>query len=192
MEVPSMADAIPLPFEPEEAWRPVVGYEGLYEVSDHGRVRRVAAGGGARVGRILRFGMSAHPGEDASKGYRTVVLYQSGKPRRFKVHLLVAGAFLGTRPAGHECNHKNGVKTNNRLSNLEWITKQANMQHAFRLGITQPIRGECHPAAKLTAAQVAEIKRLTGVESAESIAGRFGVTSHHVNRIRRGEYRRGG
>jgi hypothetical protein len=179
MEVPSVADAIPLPFEPEETWRPVIGYEGLYEVSDHGRVRRVAIGKGSRPGKILHYGMS--------KGYRSVALYRE-RQRRFYVHRLVAEAFIGSRPAGYECNHKNGDKLDNRPANLEWLTQAENLQHAIRNGlVARKYFGEEHPQAKITAADAAEIRRLRGVLSQKVIAARFGITDSRVGQIQRGQ-----
>lgn len=178
-----MADAIPLPLDAEETWRPVVGYEGLYEVSDHGRVRRVA------TGKILRFGMSAGSGKPSSKGYRTCALYRDGKPQRFRVHTLVLAAFIGRRPDGHECNHKDGDKANNHASNLEWVTPAQNKEHAARMGL-MPATGRWGERAfnvKLTSEQVSEIRQLRGILSYEKLAAKFGVSASQIGRIMSGE-----
>jgi hypothetical protein len=177
--------SIPEPPVAGEQWRPVVGWEGWYEVSDHGRVRRVARGTGTEPGRILI-------PQKVKDGYLRVRLSRSDQQRWFGVHRLVAEAFIGPPPAGQECNHKSGDKADNWVGNLEWLTKQGNMQHAFRTGITQPLRGERHPMTKLTAEQVAEIRRLAGIESGGATAARFGVTRSYVSKLRRGEWRRGG
>lgn len=120
-------------------WRPVLGYEGLYEVSAAGQVRRVGRaartgvgrGGGARIGRILK-------DQPYRNGYRTAQLWKQGQCYAFGVHQLVAGAFIGPCPAGQEVNHKDGVKSNNSSDNLEYVTRSGNMEHAYAIGLRSP------------------------------------------------------
>lgn len=115
-----------------EIWRPVAGYECLYEVSSLGRVRSLDRfrvgdhGAPTRVrGRVLsqRLGNS---------GYPTVWLSRDAKARAFSVHRLVAIAFLGVDTTRPEVNHRDGDKTNNALSNLEWVSRGENVAHAYR------------------------------------------------------------
>lgn len=123
-----------------EEWRPVDGFKGLYEVSNQGRVKRVGRaaqngegrGGGAQIGRILK------PQRSARGGYLSVQLWSDGKPQMCLVHVLVASAFLGPCPDGHEINHKDGDKTNLSHSNLEYMTHRDNCTHAYRTGLRQP------------------------------------------------------
>jgi len=96
-----------------EIWKDVVGYEGVYEVSDHGRVRRV------------RTGLVLSPGRD-KKGYTNVGLCVDGKPIRVKVHHLVMEAFVGKRPNGLVINHIDENPRNNHVSNLEYVTQSYN------------------------------------------------------------------
>ena len=108
-----------------ERWLPVVGYEGLYEVSDHGRVRSVdrtvQTKSGPRVyrGRLLRTHLN-------NTGRENVSLWRAGVGPGRQVSVLVAEAFIGPRPAGHECCHNDGDELNNRLDNLRWDTKSGN------------------------------------------------------------------
>lgn len=104
-----------------ENWKPVVGYEGVYSVSDHGNVRR-----DRRAHHNLRPGTNSY-------GYKTVSLCVNGKMRSFLVHRLVALAFLGHAENGIQCNHKNGVVDDNRLENLEWVTSSENCLHSYRV-----------------------------------------------------------
>jgi len=119
----------------------VPGYEGLYEASSFGRVRRppdwVPLGGGfGKPGRILS--KSVH-----AKGYFYVnTRSRRGKKSSVTVHSLVAGAFLGPRPEGMVVNHRDGNKLNNKPSNLEWVTQKENDAHARRMGLTKTARGE--------------------------------------------------
>lgn len=119
-----------------ENWLPVIGYEGTYDVSDLGRVRRVGRatrsgkgrGGGARIGRILRT-------QVVHGGYRTVHLWLAGSQKVHLVAGLVAEAFIGPRPIGREVNHIDGVKKNNAAANLEYLTRSENLTHAYQLGL---------------------------------------------------------
>lgn len=124
----------------QEQWAPVVGYEGLYEVSNLGRVKslaRVVSRPGERgdlsINEIIR------TGHITPKGYVRVQLSKNGKPRNHMVHVLVAEAWIGSPPSPrHEVNHKSGDKTNNREKNLEWVTPSENQVHAYETGLKEP------------------------------------------------------
>jgi hypothetical protein len=169
----AMADATP------ERWQPIEGYEDLYEVSDHGRVRRTGASPYAKPGRILKPAL-------AGRGYHRVTLYWAGRPQLVYIHGLVAEAFLGPRPAKHEVNHRDGNKTHNAAGNLEYVTPLGNSQHAVQTGLW-PL-GEQHHNAKLTAEQVAEIRRryVPRAYSMARLAREFGVCAETIHRIVRG------
>ncbi len=113
-----------------EIWLPVVGYEGIYSVSNLGRVRRDGADSGAHVARILRTPIGG-------RGYPLVSLSLHSRRRTVNVHILVTDAFLGPRPAGWQVNHRNGIKTDGRLSNLEYVSPAGNAIHASLTGLLQ-------------------------------------------------------
>lgn len=109
-----------------EFWMPIVGFEGAYAVSDHGRVkslgRVVTRKNGSPLtvrSRILKAGLT-------SAGYCLVGLSVGGKPISFNVHSLVAEAFIGTCPPNHEVDHRNGVRNANHLGNLRYATRSQN------------------------------------------------------------------
>lgn len=114
----------------QEEWKPVVGYEGWYEVSNLGRVRRVAVGHGTNPGRILK-------GYSKRGRYSSVVLFLGCRAtaKTHNVHQLVASAFLGVRPDGCEINHIDGNKSNPALTNLEYVTKSGNQLHSLKTGL---------------------------------------------------------
>lgn len=116
----------------EEIWKPVVGYEGYYEVSNMGRVmsldRYVRSKGGKshylKKGRILKYG--------DNRGYKMVTLYRDKTITYKFVHKLVAEAFIPNFDHLPEVNHKDEVRDNNRVDNLEWCTKKYNMNYGTR------------------------------------------------------------
>lgn len=124
-----------------EQWKPVPGWEDLYEVSDHGRVRsldrivnltmRTRWGGVCEVsrrsrGRVLACAVSR------SLGYPVVNLCKGGRKKLVPVGVLVLQAFVGPAPEGHECLHADDVKTNNHLGNLRWGTRRDNLLDRYR------------------------------------------------------------
>lgn len=110
-----------------EQWVPVVGFEGLYEVSDAGNVRSLPRPG--TRGCVLR-------GEVDRRGYRTVKLSKDGRKKHVAVHVLVITAFCGPRPGDSECRHLNGDRLDNRLVNLAWGTSAENSQDMVDHGRT--------------------------------------------------------
>ena len=111
-----------------EAWKPVVGYEGLYEVSDEGSVKRVAPAQGTQPGRILK------PIVKKRGGYIAVGLRKSGSVRKLKsVHRMVAEAFLGGTDMPL-VRHMDGNPKNNRVDNLRWGTESENAFDRVRHG----------------------------------------------------------
>lgn len=158
--------------EAREIFVPVRGAEGHYEVSNTGRVRSVL--GGRRRGIEL----SQHPRN--RKGYRVVSLVKDGKTQTATVHRLVASAFI-SNPENKPCvNHKDGIKQNNDVTNLEWVTYQENELHAFNT------LGKINGQAKLTMAQATEIRaRLAKGEMQEDIAKDYGVDRSLISHIKR-------
>lgn len=111
-----------------EEWRDVVGYEGLYQVSDQGRVKsleRTDSWGRTVKERILKPNV-------VGGGYLRVVLYAGGKTRMFFVHRLVCQAFHENPDNKPQVNHVNEDKTDNRACNLEWCTRKENCNHGTR------------------------------------------------------------
>lgn len=111
-----------------EEWRDVVGYEGLYQVSNQGRVKSLERKG--RFGRTVKERI-LKPAFN-SWGYLQVTLYAGGKSKRLRVHRLVCQAFHENPGNKPQVNHLNEDKTDNRACNLEWCTRTENMNHGTR------------------------------------------------------------
>lgn len=168
-----------------EEWRPIPDWEGIYDVSDLGRVksleRVVMRGNGWKYTvreRILKL-------TSDKDGYPGVGLCMNGRAKHFLVHRLVLLAFVGLPPPGHEGCHEDNNPGNPRLSNLRWDTSAGNQADKIKHGTSY--RGERHGSAKLNENNVHEIRRRikTG-ETQPSIASSFGVTPATVGDIKSG------
>lgn len=175
-----------------EIWKPYQDTE--YEVSNLGRVRRFS--------RIKAF----TPDKD---GYFKVGLSIRGKWHCVFVHKMVTEAFFGWRPDGCVVNHKDGIKQNNNITNLEYTTPEGNLKHAMRLGLLptghrngvythpeklrrgkhhhwsiNPRRGENAPASKLNESDIKEIRSLhtLGVPK-NTLSSLYGVKRRNVSEI---------
>lgn len=155
-----------------ENWRNVVGYEGLYEVSDLGRVRNA------------RTGVIKEPTFRKDAGYSRPFLniWKEGKQKIMRPHTLVLTAFVGPRPKGKEGCHNDGNTNNNALSNLRWDTRKANQADRVRHGTTN--RGERCGTHKLTLEQVRAIRLDTRPQ--KTIAEEYGVRAPAISRIKTG------
>ena len=131
----------------EEKWKPVVGYEGLYEVSSLGRVRSLSRSIQGHKGyyvipsRILK-GFYAY-------GYRYVELRKGGKLKSYRVHRLVAEAFLPNPNKYPIINHKNEIRDDNRVDNIEWCTHKYNSNYG-NIKSKQKQSSHCRPIIQLT------------------------------------------
>lgn len=168
------------PTSSEEKWKPVVGWEGIYAVSDCGRVKSLPRWVRSRnrhgVMVCKRRGMLLKPASE-KYGHQRVCLTAHGNFKRYYVHQLVLTAFVGPCPKGMECCHQDGNPKNNAPSNLRWDSRKANMEDSVRHGTAIGPRGELAHAAKLNPRKVRLISALLadGV-SQRKIAARFGVS----------------
>lgn len=168
------AQCTPLAKDDQEEWRPAPGWEGWYDVSNLGRVRRVR---GVTAGRIV----SMRP---LPNGYLTVALSRPGKAQTRAVHRLVALAFLGPCPPGMEIDHKDNDRANPAASNLQYLTHLDNMRQAVARG-TIARRAGVRTNTKLTLEQVREIRASTVHHG--TLQWQYGVTAEQIVRIRRGK-----
>lgn len=121
----------------KEKWRWIEGYEGIYKVSNIGRVKSVdRVVHGKSRGKVCLYGVRGKILRPGGSVYAVVPLYWKGRTDSRNVHSLVCRAFNGPPPSSkYEVNHKDGDKFNNRAGNLEWMTRSENVQHAVDTGL---------------------------------------------------------
>lgn len=159
----------------KESWLLVKKFP--YEVSTLGRIRRLTSKTCAKAGTLIK----PSPG---TRGYLRVSLCCDGRQWDVMVAILVCTIFHGPRPTRrHHAAHRNGIKTDNRASNLAWLTPKQNEADKVVHGVA--IVGEKHPLAKLRTEDVLEIKRLlsSGVWRHHLIADAFGVSVGKIHQI---------
>lgn len=116
-----------------EIWKPILDWEGLYEVSNKGRFRSLPKQIIRNNGRVQTFkGKILHPSLD-KEGYVQISVAHEGRTIKKKGHRVVAESFIGRIPDNMEINHINGVKNDNRVENLEIVTKSENISHAYSI-----------------------------------------------------------
>ena len=160
-----------------EEWKDIKGYEGRYQVSSMGRVKSNLKHQGTNE-RILK---SLLCGSE----YHRVGLCKKLELKCLLIHRLVAIAFIPNPKNKPQVNHKNGIKKDNRIDNLEWVTCSENHKHAFATGLKTGVRGEKNHLAKLNDFQVRVIKKSEGLKHKE-LAKIFNVSYFAIKSIRSG------
>lgn len=153
-------------------WKTIEGTNGEYQVSDTGLVRTT------KTGRILRPAVSKH-------GYERVCLFKMDRERRYRVHRLVAEAFIQNPDNLPQVNHIDGNKRNNHVYNLEWVTGEENMHHAKVHGLRAGHERFCESKKK----RVIATDILTGERIVfESIlAAKKCIRSNHIQAVLKGQ-----
>lgn len=118
----------------EEIWKDVNGFEGFYEVSNTGKIKRKKGETIYKDGRIAHFSETILKPTEDFKGYLRVYLSVKSKKFSKRVHRIVAETFIVNPEIKNTVNHIDGNKKNNTIENLEWATNTENMQHAFKNG----------------------------------------------------------
>ena len=185
----------------DEIWKPIKGYEGLYEVSNKGRVRSLGRVSKRNQGsKVVEYTKNPRILKQQAYGkkrnYLSVNLYQHkniGEQRKLKtfyVHRLVAETFIPNPLGKCDVNHIDGNPHNNDVCNLEWATRKENIVHAYNNGLTKTF-GSNHPLSKLTEEQVREIRSTyqEGVVGfgCNSLAQKYNVSKTLIQKIVKGK-----
>lgn len=167
----------------KEVWKDVIGYEGYYQVSNLGKIKsitRFTSHNRLLKEHLLKPAISKY-------GYYRVTLSKGNKKINKCIHRLIALVFIENPNNYPEVNHINGIKTDNRVENLEWVTCQQNIQHAFKMGLSFVQGSETHHKAKLTQKQVDYIRKNYKFRDknfgATALAKKFGITPSTITLI---------
>jgi DNA-binding transcriptional regulator YiaG len=166
-----------------EQWKPIHSWEGVYEVSDCGRVRSVVRTVRFSDGRVREFPSRVRATYTDDFGYLKVTLKRADRNERTHVHVLVALAWHGPRPDGLQVCHGDGNHLNNVRENLRYDTPAGNGKDTTK-------HGRRNPRRKLTDEQVVAIRAARGTMSQDHLAGLYNTSKTHVCNIQRGNRRK--
>ena len=199
-------------FTPEELqselWKPVPGFEEFYAASTLGRIKGLQSRAWTKAGSLLRPSLQRN-------GYLNIVFSVHGKRYYFKLHRVIASAFIGPCPEGQQVNHKDLIKTNCRADNLEYKTPKGNTEHAIANGHwptgdksgsrlhpesrprgenngrrKHPERyptGEQHPSIKYPPEIIAQVKAMVASGASFHATSRhFGICRSYIGRLVKG------
>jgi hypothetical protein len=141
-----------------EIWKDVFGYEGIYEISSLGRLKSLQRQKQGRFNSIRTLKEKILKHSFDNDGYCQFVLSNDGFKKTIKSYRLVAEAFIPNPDNKPQVNHINGIKTDNRVENLEWCTNKENQIHAYSIGLKFPKTGEQVKTAKLKEKEVLKIR----------------------------------
>lgn len=161
----------------QEILKDIVGYEGLYKVSNLGYVK-------GKKG-ILKPYINL-------RGYYSVCLVKHNKPKTYRLHRIVAQAFIPNPDNKPQVNHIDGDKSNNKAENLEWCTQSENMKHAFRIGLCNNKRNGQGIRA-VSVAQLDKDNNIVAIYASQKVAGRINnISPNTINACLRGVLKTGG
>lgn len=160
----------------------IEGWEGLYAIYRDGRVWSYPRN--RKTGKFLKPTFNPSYG---GKGYLFVELRKRPIRKRIAIHRLLAKAFIPNPENRPEVNHKNGITTDNRVENLEWVTHQENMAHAKIHNLINHPKGENHYKHKLTSKEVLRIRELSKKRGQpKKLASFYGMNIHTIYQIKYG------
>lgn len=167
-----------------EIWKPILGYQDIYEVSSCGRIKSLHR----LIRRNLKDTKSNYFSDEKllnpwknTNSYLSVTLRKDGISKVFRVHRIVAETFMGTCPENMEVCHKNGKRDDNRLENLRFDSRSNN--HLDKINHNTDNRGEKHPLSKLSEIDVKKIMSMKDIKPIKEIANEFNISQRHIKDI---------
>ena len=167
----------------QETWKDIIGYEGLYMVSNLGYIKSMAKEWITNKSKRKKPETIMRMATDSNGYFQCWLSNGNGKPKNMLVHRLVATAFLENDCNKRCVNHKNGNKKDNRVENLEWATSSENIIHAFKNNLIMPPRGSRHGMSIIDEEDVLKIRELSEKYSKIELAKMFGIGRRSINNI---------
>lgn len=168
-----------------EQWVDVKGFESGYQISNLGKIKSKS--------RIVDYGWKKALRKEKilktricpKQGYEYTILSINGVRKTVKIHRLVADAFIINKFNKPSVNHINGIKKDNRASNLEWVTSYENTIHAFKTGLRHGVKGEKSHLSRLNNKDIKKIRKeySNGDISQQKLAIKYGVSQSQIYRI---------
>lgn len=143
-----------------EEWFDIPNFEGIYQVTRSGKIKK--------IGKKSKYKDLIYPDKmmkhnTHTNKYKYITFMVDGVKKYYSIHRLLASIFIANPENKPQVNHINGIKDDNRLENLEWVTLSGNMQHAAKNGLLKPKRGESNYGARLCEDDVRSIRRMSDV-----------------------------
>lgn len=158
-----------------EIYKDIKNYKGLYQISNLGNIKSLN-NSKFKKEKILKKSLEKN-------GYETICLCKENKKKSYTVHRLVAISFISNTENKPQVNHINGIKTDNRVENLEWCTVSENTKHAYDNGFIDLYKSGKHIASKLTNIEVSQIRVIGRNLKQREIAEIFGVSRVIISNV---------
>lgn len=165
-----------------ETWKDIPEYEGLYKASSHGSIISLDRISYNFRGQLKLKGKKLK-GSLSKTGYKNVFLSKEGVVSCFSIHRLIAELFIPNPYNKDEVNHINGIKTDNRVDNLEWATGSENIKHAFNKGLRIEMKGVKNGRSKLTESDIISIRKNYIGLTFEEISKKYPVSAQAISDI---------
>ncbi len=173
-----------------EVWKDIPNFEGYYQASTMGRIRSLdreieKRDGRGGIDRYVRLGKIFNLKYKKNRRYTSVRLSKDGKTNSYAVHRIIAITFINNSENKPQANHINGIKSDNRVENLSWMTNSENVNHAIETGLNNSVRGESHGSCKFKNEDITNMRNMykTGNYTYKQIGLLFNATVARVSEI---------